>query len=435
MAQTIRAVHISFLQLLDLQKSGKSIFVVVFGSWQARFEAAAINNCQPLSRGIRTIFVLSVDSGSVEEDYFIDVVRLKSLPSLLEIVQGRLVQFRELQQYQNNFNQQSAMWSIQRFTLSVGNSVRQLMSTGRLFLSGDRSSVGKSSMCLAILTSLLRRGVDPKSLAYIKPATQCEAEQPITRFCNRVGIANRAIGPVVFFKGFTRAFLDGEVGTAESLLNDIEQAVADLSRGRSFVLIDGVGYPAVGSICDLSNADVARKLQAPVLFIGKSGVGDAVDSYNLNSVFFEHHGVHVLGGIFNKLPLEGYYSLEACKTAVTQYFVQRKPQELPYGFMPLLDITATEDDEPDISDNITGSNVSSADTDSEDEMEVEVRQAEAGTKTKPRGERVALTAYERQLSDAFMRHVDIDRLMNDVWLHQVYTMCLQSCSSGLPLTD
>ena len=62
----------------------------------------------------------------------------------------------------------------------------------------------------------------------------------------------------------------------------------------------GVGYPAVGSICGISNAAVALRLEAPVIIIGKKGVGDAVDSYNLNATFFEARNVHVLGGIFNR---------------------------------------------------------------------------------------------------------------------------------------
>lgn len=82
---------------------------------------------------------------------------------------------------------------------------------------------------------------------------------------------------------------------------------------RKVVVIDGVGYPAVGSICGVSNAEVAATLDAPVLLVGKSGVGDAVDSFNLNSCFFEARGVRVLGGVFNRLSTQGFYSLEKCK--------------------------------------------------------------------------------------------------------------------------
>ena len=37
-----------------------------------------------------------------------------------------------------------------------------------LFVAGDKSSVGKSSICLAILASLVRLGADPSLIAYIK---------------------------------------------------------------------------------------------------------------------------------------------------------------------------------------------------------------------------------------------------------------------------
>ena len=174
-----------------------------------------------------------------------------------------------------------------------------------LFLSGDRSSVGKSSTCLSILAALVTLGVDPSLIAYIKPVTQCEAEQPVTQYCQRVGISHVGIGPVVFYKGFTRAFLKGETEPSTTLIQTAVDAVNTLAKGKRLVVVDGVGYPAVGSICNLSNGDIARALQAPVVLIGKSGVGDAVDSYNMNARFFETYGVTVLGGIFNKLPLEG----------------------------------------------------------------------------------------------------------------------------------
>jgi hypothetical protein len=34
-------------------------------------------------------------------------------------------------------------------------------------------------------------------LAYIKPITQCEAEQPVVKFCTQKGIANQGIGAFV----------------------------------------------------------------------------------------------------------------------------------------------------------------------------------------------------------------------------------------------
>ncbi|CAM9480697.1 unnamed protein product [Ectocarpus fasciculatus] len=208
-----------------------------------------------------------------------------------------------------------------------------------VFVAGDRSQARKArariSTCLGLLGALLRReDLRSSDLAYIKPATQCEKPQLVTDWCEANGVACRGIGPVVFYKGFTREFLKGGAGTSEDLLQEIRDAVEEISSGKKVVVVDGVGYPAVGSICGVSNGDVAAALKAPVLLVGKSGVGDAVDSYNLNACFFEARGVRVLGGVFNRISTAGYYSLERCREAVTSYFSQANPSALPYGFVP-----------------------------------------------------------------------------------------------------
>ena len=71
------------------------------------------------------------------------------------------------------------------------------------------------------------------------------------------------------------------------------------------MVIDGVGYPSVGSIVGCSSADIAEATGANVLLVGKPGVGDAIDSYNLCAAFFEARGLPVLGAVFNKLPETG----------------------------------------------------------------------------------------------------------------------------------
>ncbi|POM61316.1 hypothetical protein PHPALM_29687 [Phytophthora palmivora] len=206
----------------------------------------------------------------------------------------------------------------------------------RLFISGDRAQVGKSTVCLGLVGALLRSRYAPSDIAYIKPATQCEKPQLVTKFCRQQGITCCEVGPILFYKGFTREFLKGETETSEQLLEKAKKKVEEVGRGKKVVVVDGVGYPAVGSICGVSNAHVAKKLGTPVVLVGKKGVGDAVDSFNLNATFFESYGVKVLGGIFNRLPDDGFYSLEHCKENVTAYFEQFQPKKHVYGFLPEL---------------------------------------------------------------------------------------------------
>ena len=94
-----------------------------------------------------------------------------------------------------------------------------------------------------------------------------------------------------------RAFLDGRAGTSKDWLDRCERAAARVAAGKKFLVVDGVGYPAVGSVCGTSNAAVAARLRAPVVVVAKSGVGGAVDAVDLAATYFEHAGVPVLGDI------------------------------------------------------------------------------------------------------------------------------------------
>jgi hypothetical protein len=234
----------------------------------------------------------------------------------------------------------------------------------RIFIAGDRSQVGKSSVCLGLLGSLLQ--IYPASkLAYIKPATQCEQPQLVSKYCDLKGIQAIPVGPLVYYRGFTRSFLNHETESSQELLQLISNAVDDIALNKDVIIIDGVGYPSVGSITGTDNAAVAlasgylqpdgSRLPPSVLIVGKSGVGDAVDSYNLNATYFRGQKIPILGAIFNKLSLDGYYSLENCKQAVSSYFEQNSNQtggEQVYGFIPELKDMMNEEEQETQNDAI-----------------------------------------------------------------------------------
>ena len=184
-------------------------------------------------------------------------------------------------------------------------------------------------------------------------------------------------------QGFTRAFLSEETASSTDLLQHVKAAVHEnAGPARRLQLVDGVGYPAVGSICGVSNADVAKTLDIPVLMLGKAGVGDAVDSYNLDTNFFRTSGVSILGGIFNRLPASGFYNIDNCKEAVTAYFRRFRPEEMPYGFVPEVILPT--------SPPLVGP--------TEEEREEQFQEA---------------------LVDALLQNVQLERLLLDLWCYQV----------------
>lgn len=318
-----------------------------------------IKQCE--NEGARVVHSVMSEGNDDVEDFLLEGLGLTSFPAFLKVsVNESKVSISYLD---------SLKWKIlavgkEAFPSSIvadyeKNFVKKLFEdeddVGLLFVSGDRSGVGKTSCCLGLLAYLADVcGVSSDDLGYIKPVTQCEAEQPIIKYCGEKGIECVGIGPVVFYKGFTRAFLAGETPNSQELVTEATNAVMNIKRRRKFVLVDGVGYPAVGSICGISNAHTAAALKAPVLIIGKSGVGDAVDSHNLNSTFFEHHGVTVLGAIFNKMATSGYYDMQSCSASIDSYFKQYRKDQIVFGYLPELELKNVNGSNSNLNKGISG---------------------------------------------------------------------------------
>ncbi|CAK8986431.1 unnamed protein product [Durusdinium trenchii] len=206
----------------------------------------------------------------------------------------------------------------------------------RVFVAGAVTHVGKTSVCLGLLAALRNSGLKASELGYIKPATQCEAPDLLSKWCASEGIEHVAgeNAPLVFYSGFTRSFLAGEQGTSAEWLQKIQQKVAAMSEGRRVLIIDGVGFPSVGSIVGVDNADVAKAAKAPVLLVCKSGVGSAVDSFSLNASYFVAKGVPVLGALFNLGDADGFYSWDKCAKSIEAWFSQQDRRERFYGVVP-----------------------------------------------------------------------------------------------------
>jgi len=205
-------------------------------------------------------------------------------------------------------------------------------SSVRIFVSGSASGAGKSTVSLALLGAALESGMySADELAYIKPATQGVQQTLTAKYCASMGIACRHVGPVVFYNGFTQEFVEGKCPKSSAvMLEEVRQAVAAISAGKRLTIIDGVGYPAVGSIVGVCNAETARASGAAVLMVGKAGLGDAVDSFNMASSYFEARGVAVLGTLINRVAPG---KMQAKTEKVFKYFEQYRPSQRLYGLL------------------------------------------------------------------------------------------------------
>ncbi len=110
-----------------------------------------------------------------------------------------------------------------------------------------------------------------------------------------------------------------------------------LRVNRQLVLVDGVGYASVGSTVGCSNGQVAHALQAPVVLIGKPGIGNAIDSFNLSRTYFEANGATVIGAVFNKMPRKvSYHAFDNMKHYIHKFFANELPNIAILGTIPVI---------------------------------------------------------------------------------------------------
>jgi len=111
------------------------------------------------------------------------------------------------------------------------------------------------------------------------------------------------MSPVVLQAGDTQKVLNGVIN-AKDYEKAILSACAELENRCDFLIIEGAGHTGVGSILKLSNARIAKMLNAPVLMVTGGGVGNVVDSVYMNLALFEKEGAEVRAILANKIIAE-----------------------------------------------------------------------------------------------------------------------------------
>jgi len=108
------------------------------------------------------------------------------------------------------------------------------------------------------------------------------------------------MSPVVLHKNTTRDVLDGKI-THKSMEKTILNAIHKLEEKCDFLIIEGAGHSGVGSVIGMSNAKVAKLVDAPVLIIAGGGVGNVIDAVHMNLALYKDVGAKVNLVIANKL--------------------------------------------------------------------------------------------------------------------------------------
>ncbi len=177
--------------------------------------------------------------------------------------------------------------------------------TPRVFIAATRQNEGKTTASLGLLAALQK--YYPR-IGYIKPVGQRFVEIEEQKIDEDIVLMDSVyrlncplvdMSPIAVEPDFTRKYLQSS--NNEALVRRIQKAFDRVAWEKDFVLCEGSGHAGVGSVFDLSNAQVAKILGAKVIIVTQGGIGKPIDEVALNQALFEKEGVEIVGVIINKV--------------------------------------------------------------------------------------------------------------------------------------
>lgn len=176
----------------------------------------------------------------------------------------------------------------------------------KLFVAATGQNCGKTTISVSLIHLARRKYA---RVGYVKPiGPKCSTLNGIPMDKDAVLMARiygleddaRYMSPVVIPKGSTKRFIDRE-SSSEETENALLEAVAYLEEKNDFLIIEGAGHGGVGSVIGLNNARVAAILNAPVAMVAGGGIGNVIDSVQLNLALYEKQGVPLKAVLVNKI--------------------------------------------------------------------------------------------------------------------------------------
>ena len=200
-----------------------------------------------------------------------------------------------------------------------------------IYVAASSQHVGKTTCTLGLVANLVEQGF---TTGYSKPVGQKSvaydgkiADKDAVLFSEVIGfdIDPDIHSPVIIGRGVTKEFIENPNSTGFE--NRLKYSRQVLENQYDVVVYEGTGHPGVGSVVNLSNARVAKMLNAGVIMVVEGGIGSTIDMLNMCTALFREEKVPVLGVIVNKVKQEKMEEIE--------YFLSRRLESMG---MPLLGV-------------------------------------------------------------------------------------------------
>lgn len=201
-----------------------------------------------------------------------------------------------------------------------------------IYVAATSQHVGKTTSTLGLVTAFMSKGIN---VGYCKPVGQrfvdvqnIRVDKDALLFSDvmHFQLQDKLHSPVILGPGATAEYIDHP--EAFDYVDRIRFAADTLEAAHELVIFEGTGHPGVGSVVNLSNADVAKMIGAKVIMVVEGGIGNTIDMLTLCLSKFEQKGVPVSGVIINKVIEE--------KQEKVKHYVGKKLDQLGIPLLGML---------------------------------------------------------------------------------------------------
>ena len=208
-----------------------------------------------------------------------------------------------------------------------------------IYVAASSQHVGKTTSTLGLVSSFLQKGLN---IGYCKPVGQkflglqnLFVDKDTLLFADLIhfDIEPEHHSPIILPSSTVRDLIKSP--KVDQLEQRILEARFFLNNKHDLVIFEGTGHPGVGSVVGLSNARVAKLLNAGLIMIVEGGIGSTIDMLHLCLSLFREQDVPVIGVIVNKVRPD---KLEMVKDYVSHWLDRHNIPLL--GLMPYDDTLA-----------------------------------------------------------------------------------------------
>lgn len=174
-----------------------------------------------------------------------------------------------------------------------------------IYVAASSQHVGKTTSTLGLVSGFMKKGL---KVGYSKPVGQkfldinnLIVDKDTVLFADLIhfDLIPEYHSPVILGKGATEKYLDDP--SAVELDDRILKSEAYMRDHYDITVYEGTGHPGVGSVANLSNARVAKLLNAGVVMVVEGGIGSTIDMLNMCASLFRENNVSIVGVIINKV--------------------------------------------------------------------------------------------------------------------------------------